>query len=90
MCYLHLMFYHKYTYFAKAGTNICNFFFTVEPPSDLRFKILNENTVQMTWNVPLTRIEGFKIQVASDTGGWSVFLQVISLNFTTFTATLPV
>uniref|UniRef100_A0A674ES42 Collagen type XII alpha 1 chain n=1 Tax=Salmo trutta TaxID=8032 RepID=A0A674ES42_SALTR len=38
-----------------------------EPPSDLRFKILNENTVQMTWNVPLTRIEGFKIQVASDT-----------------------
>nr|XP_029533074.1 collagen alpha-1(XII) chain-like isoform X2 [Oncorhynchus nerka] len=39
----------------------------VEPPSDLRFKILNENTVQMTWNVPLTRIEGFKIQVASDT-----------------------
>uniref|UniRef100_A0A8C7QTA8 Collagen alpha-1(XII) chain n=1 Tax=Oncorhynchus mykiss TaxID=8022 RepID=A0A8C7QTA8_ONCMY len=42
-------------------------FFTVEPPSDLRFKILNENTVQMTWNVPLTRIEGFKIQVASDT-----------------------
>ncbi|XP_041716802.1 collagen alpha-1(XII) chain isoform X6 [Coregonus clupeaformis] len=39
----------------------------VEPPSDLRFKILNENTVQMTWNVPLTPIEGFKIQVASDT-----------------------
>ncbi|KAM9552623.1 collagen alpha-1(XII) chain-like isoform 6-T6 [Salvelinus alpinus] len=39
----------------------------VEPPSDLRFKILNENTVQMTWNVPLTRIEGFKIQVASET-----------------------
>uniref|UniRef100_A0A4W5MSK6 Collagen alpha-1(XII) chain n=1 Tax=Hucho hucho TaxID=62062 RepID=A0A4W5MSK6_9TELE len=67
MCYLHLMFYHKYTYFAKAGINICNFFFAVEPPSDLRFKILNENTVQMTWNVPLTRIEGFKIQVASDT-----------------------
>uniref|UniRef100_A0A8C7KGZ1 Collagen alpha-1(XII) chain n=1 Tax=Oncorhynchus kisutch TaxID=8019 RepID=A0A8C7KGZ1_ONCKI len=50
-----------------SGVNICNFFFTVEPPSDLRFKILNENTVQMTWNVPLTRIEGFKIQVASDT-----------------------
>uniref|UniRef100_A0A8C8FYT6 Collagen alpha-1(XII) chain n=1 Tax=Oncorhynchus tshawytscha TaxID=74940 RepID=A0A8C8FYT6_ONCTS len=51
----------------NTGVNICNFFFTVEPPSDLRFKILNENTVQMTWNVPLTRIEGFKIQVASDT-----------------------
>ncbi|XP_052327166.1 collagen alpha-1(XII) chain-like isoform X5 [Oncorhynchus keta] len=39
----------------------------VEPPSDLRFKILNENTVQMTWKAPLTRIEGFRIQVASDT-----------------------
>uniref|UniRef100_A0A674BWJ9 Collagen type XII alpha 1 chain n=1 Tax=Salmo trutta TaxID=8032 RepID=A0A674BWJ9_SALTR len=38
-----------------------------EPPSDLRFKILNENTVQMTWKAPLTRIEGFRIQVASDT-----------------------
>uniref|UniRef100_A0A8C7UTT9 Collagen, type XII, alpha 1b n=1 Tax=Oncorhynchus mykiss TaxID=8022 RepID=A0A8C7UTT9_ONCMY len=44
------------------------FFATVfEPPSDLRFKILNENTVQMTWKAPLTRIEGFRIQVASDT-----------------------
>uniref|UniRef100_A0A8C8IZS0 Collagen, type XII, alpha 1b n=1 Tax=Oncorhynchus tshawytscha TaxID=74940 RepID=A0A8C8IZS0_ONCTS len=31
------------------------------------FKILNENTVQMTWKAPLTRIEGFRIQVASDT-----------------------
>uniref|UniRef100_A0A4W5QLG9 Collagen, type XII, alpha 1b n=1 Tax=Hucho hucho TaxID=62062 RepID=A0A4W5QLG9_9TELE len=39
----------------------------IEPPSDLRFKILNENTVQMTWKAPLTRIEGFRIQVASDT-----------------------
>uniref|UniRef100_A0A674BPV5 Collagen type XII alpha 1 chain n=1 Tax=Salmo trutta TaxID=8032 RepID=A0A674BPV5_SALTR len=29
--------------------------------------ILNENTVQMTWKAPLTRIEGFRIQVASDT-----------------------
>uniref|UniRef100_A0A8C7QMH6 Collagen type XII alpha 1 chain n=1 Tax=Oncorhynchus mykiss TaxID=8022 RepID=A0A8C7QMH6_ONCMY len=51
----------------SSGVNIGKLFFTVEPPSDLRFKILNENTVQMTWNVPLTRIEGFKIQVASDT-----------------------
>uniref|UniRef100_A0A8B9RIB8 Collagen, type XII, alpha 1b n=1 Tax=Astyanax mexicanus TaxID=7994 RepID=A0A8B9RIB8_ASTMX len=37
------------------------------PPSDLRFKILNENTVQMTWRLPMTRIEGFRIQVASNT-----------------------
>uniref|UniRef100_A0A6Q2Y4A5 Collagen alpha-1(XII) chain n=1 Tax=Esox lucius TaxID=8010 RepID=A0A6Q2Y4A5_ESOLU len=38
-----------------------------EPPSDLRFKILNENTVQMAWKAPLTWIEGFRIQVASET-----------------------
>uniref|UniRef100_A0A3B4BYX3 Collagen alpha-1(XII) chain n=1 Tax=Pygocentrus nattereri TaxID=42514 RepID=A0A3B4BYX3_PYGNA len=37
----------------------------VTPPSDLRFKILNESTVQMTWKLPLTRIEGFRIQVVS-------------------------
>uniref|UniRef100_A0A4W4F305 Collagen, type XII, alpha 1a n=1 Tax=Electrophorus electricus TaxID=8005 RepID=A0A4W4F305_ELEEL len=37
------------------------------PPSDLRFKILNENTVEMTWKRPLTRIEGFRIHVASNT-----------------------
>uniref|UniRef100_A0A674ESD8 Collagen alpha-1(XII) chain n=1 Tax=Salmo trutta TaxID=8032 RepID=A0A674ESD8_SALTR len=51
--------------FTAKGTPLILYSF--EPPSDLRFKILNENTVQMTWNVPLTRIEGFKIQVASDT-----------------------
>uniref|UniRef100_A0A3P9A4U9 Collagen alpha-1(XII) chain n=1 Tax=Esox lucius TaxID=8010 RepID=A0A3P9A4U9_ESOLU len=39
----------------------------IEPPSDLRFKILNENTVQMAWKAPLTWIEGFRIQVASET-----------------------
>uniref|UniRef100_A0A8C7KB10 Collagen type XII alpha 1 chain n=1 Tax=Oncorhynchus kisutch TaxID=8019 RepID=A0A8C7KB10_ONCKI len=50
-----------------ASQLLCCLVTSFEPPSDLRFKILNENTVQMTWNVPLTRIEGFKIQVASDT-----------------------
>ncbi|XP_065112633.1 collagen alpha-1(XII) chain isoform X1 [Paramisgurnus dabryanus] len=39
----------------------------VMPPSDLRFKILNENTVQMTWKQPLSRIEGYRIQVMSNT-----------------------
>ncbi|XP_071397697.1 collagen alpha-1(XII) chain-like, partial [Centroberyx affinis] len=39
----------------------------VDPPSDLRFKILNENTVQMIWTKPLTRIQGYRIQVTSDT-----------------------
>uniref|UniRef100_A0A672P1N8 Collagen alpha-1(XII) chain n=1 Tax=Sinocyclocheilus grahami TaxID=75366 RepID=A0A672P1N8_SINGR len=39
----------------------------VTPPSDLRFKILNENTVQMIWKQPLSRIEGLRIVVTSDT-----------------------
>nr|XP_017208134.2 collagen alpha-1(XII) chain isoform X2 [Danio rerio] len=39
----------------------------VMPPSDLRFKILNENTVQMTWKQPLSRVDGFRVQVTSDT-----------------------
>uniref|UniRef100_A0AAQ6AME4 Collagen alpha-1(XII) chain n=1 Tax=Amphiprion ocellaris TaxID=80972 RepID=A0AAQ6AME4_AMPOC len=38
----------------------------VEPPSDLKFKILNENTVEMSWARPSSRIEGFRIQVVSD------------------------
>ncbi|XP_040916067.1 collagen alpha-1(XII) chain isoform X2 [Toxotes jaculatrix] len=38
----------------------------VEPPSDLKFKILNENTVEMTWARPSSTIEGFRIQVVSD------------------------
>ncbi|XP_038823365.1 collagen alpha-1(XII) chain-like [Salvelinus namaycush] len=39
----------------------------VEPPSDLKFTILNENTVQMSWRKPSHRIRGYKIQVVSDT-----------------------
>uniref|UniRef100_A0A8C1H3K0 Collagen alpha-1(XII) chain n=1 Tax=Cyprinus carpio carpio TaxID=630221 RepID=A0A8C1H3K0_CYPCA len=39
----------------------------VTPPSDLKFKILNENTVQMIWKQPLSRIEGLKVVVTSDT-----------------------
>ncbi|XP_028250570.1 collagen alpha-1(XII) chain isoform X2 [Parambassis ranga] len=38
----------------------------VEPPSDLKFKIINENTVEMSWARPSSRIEGFRIQVVSD------------------------
>ncbi|XP_029705380.1 collagen alpha-1(XII) chain isoform X1 [Takifugu rubripes] len=36
----------------------------VEPPSDLRFKILKENSVQMSWNRPRSRIQGYRIQVS--------------------------
>ncbi|XP_039506999.1 collagen alpha-1(XII) chain isoform X1 [Pimephales promelas] len=39
----------------------------VEPPSDLKFKILNENTVQMSWRRPASQIQGYRIQVISDT-----------------------
>ncbi|KAM3870859.1 collagen alpha-1(XII) chain-like [Diretmus argenteus] len=39
----------------------------VESPSDLKFQILNENTVQMSWTRPSSRIEGYRIQVISDT-----------------------
>uniref|UniRef100_A0A8D0AFH4 Collagen type XII alpha 1 chain n=1 Tax=Sander lucioperca TaxID=283035 RepID=A0A8D0AFH4_SANLU len=39
---------------------------TLEPPSDLKFKILNENTVEMTWTRPSSRIEGFRLQVVSN------------------------
>ncbi|XP_029902943.1 collagen alpha-1(XII) chain [Myripristis murdjan] len=40
---------------------------TVDPPSDLRFKILSENAVQMIWTKPRTRIQGYRIQVTSET-----------------------
>ncbi|XP_070782388.1 collagen alpha-1(XII) chain [Enoplosus armatus] len=39
----------------------------VDPPSNLRFKILNENTVQMLWSRPQSRIQGYRIHVTSDT-----------------------
>ncbi|XP_072554842.1 collagen alpha-1(XII) chain isoform X2 [Paramormyrops kingsleyae] len=39
----------------------------VQPPSDLKFKILNENSVEMSWRRPVTAIQGYRIQVVSDT-----------------------
>uniref|UniRef100_A0A669CR94 Collagen type XII alpha 1 chain n=1 Tax=Oreochromis niloticus TaxID=8128 RepID=A0A669CR94_ORENI len=43
------------------------FFFTVDPPSDLRFRILSENSVEMMWRRPRSRIQGYRIEVTSDT-----------------------
>lgn len=43
---------------------------TVDPPSHLRFTILNENMVEMSWVRPLARIDGYRILVTSDTGGF--------------------
>uniref|UniRef100_A0A8C5FTA2 Collagen type XII alpha 1 chain n=1 Tax=Gadus morhua TaxID=8049 RepID=A0A8C5FTA2_GADMO len=39
----------------------------VDPPSDLKFKILNENTVQMSWTSPSSSITGYRLQVISNT-----------------------
>ncbi|GAA6109498.1 collagen alpha-1(XII) chain isoform X1 [Tachysurus ichikawai] len=38
----------------------------VEPPSDLKFKILNENTVLMSWKRSFSQIQSYKIQITSD------------------------
>ncbi|XP_013127692.1 collagen alpha-1(XII) chain isoform X2 [Oreochromis niloticus] len=39
----------------------------VDPPSDLRFRILSENSVEMMWRRPRSRIQGYRIEVTSDT-----------------------
>ncbi|XP_037602343.1 collagen alpha-1(XII) chain isoform X2 [Sebastes umbrosus] len=38
----------------------------VQPPSNLKFKILNENSVEMSWTRPSSSIEGFRLQIVSD------------------------
>ncbi|XP_030576758.1 collagen alpha-1(XII) chain isoform X3 [Archocentrus centrarchus] len=40
----------------------------VNPPSELRFRILNESSVEMMWGRPRSRIQGYRIEVTSDTG----------------------
>uniref|UniRef100_A0A3Q4MGK4 Collagen alpha-1(XII) chain n=1 Tax=Neolamprologus brichardi TaxID=32507 RepID=A0A3Q4MGK4_NEOBR len=39
----------------------------VDSPSDLRFRILSENSVEMMWRRPRSRIQGYRIEVTSDT-----------------------
>uniref|UniRef100_A0AAX7SU24 Collagen, type XII, alpha 1b n=1 Tax=Astatotilapia calliptera TaxID=8154 RepID=A0AAX7SU24_ASTCA len=39
----------------------------LDSPSDLRFKILSENSVEMMWRRPRSRIQGYRIEVTSDT-----------------------
>uniref|UniRef100_A0A7N6B6R2 Collagen alpha-1(XII) chain n=1 Tax=Anabas testudineus TaxID=64144 RepID=A0A7N6B6R2_ANATE len=49
-------------------TSLCSTFqYIINPPTDLRFKILNEKTVQMIWTRPQSRIQGYRIRVSSDT-----------------------
>lgn len=52
----------------KLSRNSDVFLSTVEPPSALRFNILNKNTVQVTWSPPSSRIQGYRLQVTSDSG----------------------
>ena len=42
--------------------------FAVDPPSDLNFKIKDENTVHMSWAKPADPIVGYRITVDSTTG----------------------
>uniref|UniRef100_A0AAQ4P830 Collagen type XII alpha 1 chain n=1 Tax=Gasterosteus aculeatus aculeatus TaxID=481459 RepID=A0AAQ4P830_GASAC len=41
--------------------------FLMEPPSDMKFKILNENSVEMSWTRPSSQIDGFRLQVVDFT-----------------------
>lgn len=42
--------------------------FAVDPPSDLNFKIIDENTVHMSWARPADPIVGYRITVDPTTG----------------------
>lgn len=68
----HLMFFSKCIINSDMAVSrdldSINLLFAVEPPSDLKFKILNENTVHMSWRRPSSQIQGYRIQVISDTG----------------------
>uniref|UniRef100_A0A3Q3JN84 Collagen, type XII, alpha 1b n=1 Tax=Monopterus albus TaxID=43700 RepID=A0A3Q3JN84_MONAL len=61
----------------------------VDPPSDLRFKILNESTVQMIWSRPQSRIQGYRIQVTSDTGRSKEFTLPASATKTSISGLSP-
>ncbi|KAK9959388.1 hypothetical protein ABG768_009516 [Culter alburnus] len=61
----------------------------VEPPSDLKFKILNENTVQMSWRRPSSQIQGYRIQVTSDTDDSKDFTLPSSATNTSITDLTP-
>ncbi|KAF4084089.1 hypothetical protein AMELA_G00124740 [Ameiurus melas] len=61
----------------------------VEPPSDLNFKILNENTVQMSWKRSLSQIQSYRIQVASDIDDLKDFTLPASATSTNITNLTP-
>ncbi|XP_016340816.1 collagen alpha-1(XII) chain [Sinocyclocheilus anshuiensis] len=61
----------------------------VEPPSDLNFKILNENTVHMSWRRPSSQIQGYRIQVISDADDLKDFSLSASATNTSITDLTP-
>ncbi|XP_017331753.1 collagen alpha-1(XII) chain isoform X3 [Ictalurus punctatus] len=61
----------------------------VEPPSDLNFKILNENTVQMSWKRSLSQIQSYRIQVTSDIDDLKDFTLPASATSTNITNLTP-
>lgn len=63
---------HTYYVSICCDLTVFHVLFAVEPPSALKFKIINENTVEMSWTRPSSRIEGFRIQVVSDAGQYEV------------------
>ncbi|XP_039202568.1 collagen alpha-1(XII) chain isoform X3 [Crotalus tigris] len=54
-----------------AALLLCSIEAQVNPPSDLKFKIIDENTVQMSWARPSDAIEGYRITVKSAADGSS-------------------
>ncbi|KAF5909696.1 collagen alpha-1(XII) chain-like isoform X4, partial [Clarias magur] len=61
----------------------------VEPPSDLKFKILNENTVLMSWKRSLSQIQSYRIQVTSDIDDLKDFTLPASATSTDITNLTP-
>uniref|UniRef100_A0A672LIB9 Collagen type XII alpha 1 chain n=1 Tax=Sinocyclocheilus grahami TaxID=75366 RepID=A0A672LIB9_SINGR len=61
----------------------------VEPPSDMKFKILNENTVHMSWRRPSSQIQGYRIQVISDADDLKDFSLSASATNTSITDLTP-
>uniref|UniRef100_A0A673FJ71 Collagen, type XII, alpha 1a n=1 Tax=Sinocyclocheilus rhinocerous TaxID=307959 RepID=A0A673FJ71_9TELE len=60
-----------------------------KPPSDLKFKILNENTVHMSWRRPSSQIQGYRIQVISDADDLKDFSLSASATNTSITDLTP-
>uniref|UniRef100_A0A672RH31 Collagen alpha-1(XII) chain n=1 Tax=Sinocyclocheilus grahami TaxID=75366 RepID=A0A672RH31_SINGR len=73
----------------STGLYLTQHFLELEPPSDLKFKILNENTVHMSWRRPSSQIQGYRIQVISDTDYLKDFSLPVSATNTPITDLTP-